>query len=178
MQLTAASEGLSNVCPIQFLSAIIASIILRACKCANAEALPRQHLPATNLHSSLRLSLISFVSFNLQGLSCARTSRQMWRTDSYSSSTCWLSFCKVTNRAYLKAKMRYSAINYPVISKEICFYLNFVMYASWYTGLLTKRLDFKTQHNSMVPRVFDSTLGYPSCVVKAPTEESKGWCVI
>lgn len=33
--------------------------------------------------------------------------------------------------------------------------------------LLGKRLDFKTQHDSMAPRVFASTLSYSSCLVKA-----------
>lgn len=37
-----------------------------------------------------------FISFDLSGLWCAKTSRQMWRTASCSFSIFWLLSCKVT----------------------------------------------------------------------------------
>lgn len=67
MQLTAASEGPSNVCPIQFLSAIITSIILRACKCENAETLPRQHLLPLSRFPNQLLFLLIFKASRVRG---------------------------------------------------------------------------------------------------------------
>lgn len=108
-----------GVCAKQVTSAVIMSIIplfvLQLMPRRSGADISLTHLPALHLPERIWVWIFmmhfSLVSFDPSGRWCAKTSRQMWRTDSCNSSTSWLSSCEVTFRFFndLQTKRSISA---------------------------------------------------------------------